>query len=196
MAKVFPPHTQQECEDAAPHICYELQAMVQAHDLDTQAKKQVDPQYKEGAAVMQNCAIESFLLHYRALRTFFNDTDKIKADDIKALDYLATWQTSATWVSDKQEGDRINKRLAHVSTLRKTLDNDWKLDEMEREASRTFEDFISKLAPDQQIWFKDATAVLTQRRPTPLLVTATLGSSSNTMSVTTATVLFPDFPFK
>ena len=56
--------------------------MVQARDLDDHAKKQTDPQYADSVLVMRNCAIESFLLHYRALRDFFSSQQKMKADAI------------------------------------------------------------------------------------------------------------------
>jgi hypothetical protein len=192
MAKVFPPHTQQECTDAAPDVCYELLAMVEARDLATHAKKQTAPDYANGSTVMQNCALESFLLHYRALREFFNDSDKKKADDIKAVDYLPAWQTSATWLNDATEGDRIHKRLAHLSTLRTTLDSKWDFEQMERNVSGTFEDFISKLPQDRQAWFSEATTIITRRKPVTLV--ATLGDSNSTVSVTSGMpVLFPDF---
>lgn len=192
MAKAFPPHTQQECADAAPHVCYELLAMVQARDLATHAKKQTATDYANGSTVMQNCALESFLLHYRALREFFNHSDKKKADDIKAVDYLPGWQAPATWLNDATEGERIHKRLAHLSTLRTTLDNKWDLERMERNLSDTFEDFISKLPQDRQAWFSEATAILIRRKP--VMRVATLGDSNSTVSVTSGmTVLFPDF---
>lgn len=163
--------------------------MVQARDLDAHAKKQNDPQYAQGATVMQNCAIESFLLHYRALREFFGNSSKNKPDDIRASDYLDTWQSTATWLNDEHERDKINKRLAHLSTLRTTLDNEWDFPHMQWNVSQTFEDFISALAPDQQVWFSKVTTVLSQRRPT----TIELGSTSSTVSMTGPFILFPDF---
>ena len=105
----LPPITAEECEDAAPHVSYELRAMVQARDLSDYAKKQTDPKYADAVIVMRNCAIESFLLHYRTLREFFSSHPKLKADNLKAIHYLSTWQASAVWVTDQNEIERIHK---------------------------------------------------------------------------------------
>lgn len=186
------PVTAQECEASAPDVCYELRAMVQARDLNDYAKKQIDPRYADSVLVMRNCAIESFLLHYRALREFFSSHQKMKADDLKATDYLSTWQTSALWVTDKAEDDRINKRLAHLSKLRTTLDNKWDLTYMEWSVSQTFEEFIAKLTASQQAWFQQATELIKERRPAAAVV---LGADSNsTASGGQAMTIFPPFP--
>jgi hypothetical protein len=165
--------------------------MAQARDLNQFAKQQADPQYADAVLVMRNCAIESFLLHYRALSEFFSSIPKRIADNLKAADYLSTWQTSAVWVTDQSEIDRIHKRLAHLSTKRTTLDNNWDLAHMEWSASQTFEDFISKLPPAQQLWFRDATDLISQRKPTAAVV---LGADSNsTASGGTPLMIFPSF---
>jgi hypothetical protein len=167
--------------------------MVQARDLNDHAKKQIDPQHAEAVLVMRNCAIESFLLHFRALREFFGSHQKMKADDLKATDYLSTWQTSAIWVTDKAEGERINKRLAHLSKRRTTLDNKWDLAYMEWSVSQTFEEFIAKLTPaQQQSWFQQATDLMQKRKPAAAVV---LGADSNsTASGSQAMTIFPPFP--
>jgi hypothetical protein len=193
MTLKFPSHPDDVREAAAPHIYYELLAMVQARDLNNHAKKyKGNTTYPGADVVMQNCAIESFLLHYRALREFFNDKEKHKADDIKAKDYLPTWTASDTWLTYQNEIDRINKRLAHVSVLRKTLDHDWDLAHMEWNVSRTFEDFISKLTAVHQVWFADVTTLLGLRRPASAAI---LGADSNsTASGGTPMMIFPPFP--
>lgn len=185
------PITAQECEDAAPHVCYELRAMVQARDLNDYAKKQIDPKYVDAATVMRNCAIESFLLHYRTLREFFSNHPKLKADSLKAIDYFSTWQTSAAWVTDQNEIERIHKRLAHLSTQRASLDSNWDLAHMEWNVSQTFEDFVSKLTPTQQAWFQAATDLIKQRKPITAVV---LGADSNsTASGGQPMMIFPQF---
>jgi hypothetical protein len=186
---LLPLVTAKECEASAPDVVYELRAMVQARDFSTHIRQNTDPTYADPITVMRNCAIESFLLHYRALREFFSSHPKIKADNLKATDYLATWQTSAVWVTNQTEIDRLHKRLAHLSTLRTTLDNDWDLAYMESGVSRTFEDFISKLTPVEQTWFQDATDLINQRRPAAPVV---LGADSNsTASGGPPTMTFP-----
>ena len=163
--------------------------MVQARDLNNHTKQYgSDPACADAAAVMRNCAIESFLLHYRSLREFFNGDNKTKVDDIKAFDYLPTWKSSAAWVNDKTEASRIHKRLAHISTLRKTLDNNWDLAIMERNVFQTLEDFIATLAPEQKSWFSNAVTILKQHTPPSV---AMLGDASHTLSVTRGTVTFP-----
>ena len=193
MTPKFPPHPADVCEETAPHIYYELLAMAQARDLNNHAKKyKGNLSYPGADVVMQNCAIESFLLHYRALREFFNGNEKHKVDDIKAKDYLPTWLASDAWLTNQNEIDKINKRLAHVSVLRKTLDNDWDLAHIEWNVSRTFEDFISKLTAVQQVWFADATTLLSRRRPA---AAAILGADSNsTASGGIPMMIFPPFP--
>lgn len=165
--------------------------MVQARDLNDHVRKQTDPQHADSVLVMRNCAIESFLLHYRALREFFSGQQKMKDDDLKATDYLSTWQTSALWVTDKAEADRINKRLAHLSTKRTTLDNNWDLAHMEWNVSQTFEEYIAKLTAAQQAWFQQATELIKQCRPVAAVV---LGADSNsTASGGKAMTIFPPF---
>ena len=164
--------------------------MLQARDLSEYAKKQTDSKYADPVRVMRNCAIESFLLHYRALREFFSTSiPKRIADNLKAADYLPTWHTSALWVTDQNEIDRIHKRLAHLSTKRTLLDNNWDLVHMEWNVAQTFEDFISKLMPAQQAWFQQVTQLVQQRKPA---VTVMLGADSNsTASGGQPTMIFP-----
>jgi len=165
--------------------------MVQARDLNAYVKQYTDPKYADSVLVMRNCAIESFLLHYRALREFFSSHRKMKADNLKATDYLSTWQTSALWVIDQQEIDRIHKRLAHLSTLRTTLDNNWDLPHMEWNVSQTFEEFVSKLTPVPQSWFQQATDLIKRRKPARAV---TLGADSNsTASGGRPMMIFPPF---
>jgi len=163
--------------------------MLQARDLNEHAKKQTDPKYADSVRVIRNCAIESFLLHYRALREFFSSIPKRIADNLKAADYLATWHTSALWVTDQKEIDRIHKRLAHLSTKRTLLDNNWDLAHMEWNVAQTVEDFISKLMPAQQVWFQQAAQLVQQRKPA---ITVVLGADSNsTASGGQPTMIFP-----
>lgn len=185
------PVTAQECEASAPDVCYELRAMVQARDFNNYAKRQTDPRYADSVLVMGNCAIESFLLHYRALREFFSSIQKRADYDLKATDYLSTWQTCAIWVTDQKDIDRIHKRLAHLSTKRTTLDNNWDLAHMQGNVLHTFEEFISKLTPARQIWFQQVTDLIKQRKPAAAVV---LGADSNsTASGGQPITIFPPF---
>jgi hypothetical protein len=184
--------TSRECEASAANVYYELLAMVQARDFNSHAKRHTDPKYKDGVVVMRNCAIESFLLHYRALREFFSNVPKTKSDTLKASDYVGMWQTSSLWVAGQQKIDRIHKRLAHLSTSRTSLDNNWDLAHMESNVLRTFEEFVSKLTPVRQTWFQPATDLIKQRKPMAAVV---LGADSNsTASGGQPMMIFPPFP--
>src|SRR3954451_10209143 len=138
MADPDPP-TPQQLKDMAPHIYHEVMALMQSRDLLNHAKAQhkavQDKVLRDASQVGINCALESFLLHYRNLREFLNDevkqskkdktTGKLESDDVKAKDYTidSNWKTAAPWASDKDEGKRLHKRLAHITIARLTLDD-------------------------------------------------------------------------
>ena len=200
MSKKPPDPTPDQLRQIAPDICHEVTALIQARDLHDHAKRQKDAAIteagKDACQVGINCALESFLLHYRALREFLNLKAKLikngVSDDIKASDYLAAWKASLTWVSDEAEGERLNKRLAHITTGRIKLDNKWNPEQMEWNALRTFEEFISALPDTHKPLFQLAAAHINQRKPKVL---STLAESSNTCTVATYTT-FGDFRFK
>jgi hypothetical protein len=160
MDKPQPP-TPEQLLKVAPHICHEVTALIQARDLHDHAKSQKDAApteaEKDACQIGINCALESFLLHYRALREFLNNEGKfarknkitriLESDDIKASDYIPTWKPSLSWCSDKDEGESLNKQLAHITTSRITLNPEWKPQTMEFNALRTFDQFLSAL-PD------------------------------------------------
>lgn len=71
----------------------------------------------ESDTVTRNALLESFLIHARALVGFFGD--KHKPDDIVARDYVATWAEEVP-PSLRDECNRINKQVAHLTTARHT----------------------------------------------------------------------------
>lgn len=203
------PPTLQQLKDMAVHIYHEVMALMQSRDLLNHAKAQhkaaQEKVLQDACQVGINCALESFLLHYRNLREFLNDevkqskknkaTRKLESDDIKAKDYTIdpNWKTVAPWVSNEDEGKRLHKRLAHVTTARLTLDDNWYPESMEGNALRTFEDFVSALSDERKAWFENANKAISARvRP----VMATLGESSNTLSVSWHSMTFHSFRFK
>lgn len=208
MADPDPP-TPQELKDMASHIYHEVMALMQSRDLLNYAKAQhkaaQDKVLQDASRVGMNCALESFLLHYRNLREFLNDevkqskkdkaTGKLESDDVKAKDYTIdpNWKTAAAWTSDKDEAKRLHKRLAHITTARLTLDDKWYLESMEGNALRTFEEFVSAISDERKAWFEKASsAIMARVRP----VMATLGESSNTLSVSHHSMTFHGFRFK
>jgi hypothetical protein len=208
MANPDPP-TPQQLKGMASHIYHEVMALMQSRDLLNHAKAQQkaaqDKVLQDASQVGINCALESFLLHYRNLREFLNDevkqskkdkaTEKLESDDIKAKDYTIdpNWKTAAPWASDKDEGKRLHKRLAHITTARLTLDDKWYPESMEGNALRTFEEFVSAISDERKAWFEKASsAIMARVRP----VMATLGESSNTLSVSRHSMTFHGFRFK
>jgi hypothetical protein len=203
------PPTLQQLKDMAVHIYHEVMALMQSRDLLNHARAQhkaaQEKVLQDACQVGINCALESFLLHYRNLREFLNDevkqskknkaTSKPESDDIKAKDYTIdpNWKTAAPWASNKDEGKRLHKRLAHVTTARLTLDDKWYPESMEGNTLRTFEDFVSALSDERKAWFENASKAITARvRP----VMTTLGESSNTLSVSRHSMTFHGFGFK
>jgi hypothetical protein len=203
------PPTPQQLKDMAAHIYHEVMALMQSRDLLNHAKAQhkaaTDKVLQDTCQVGINCALESFLLHYRNLREFLNDevkqskknkgTGKLESDDVKAKDYTIdpNWKTAAPWASNKDEGKRLHKRLAHVTTARLMLDDKWYPESMEGNALRTFEDFVSALSDERRAWFENASKAITAR-VSPVM--ATLGESSNTLSVSRHSMTFHGFGFK
>lgn len=71
----------------------------------------------EADTVIRNALLESFLIHARALVGFFDR--RVKDDDIIARDYVPTWAETIPQ-SLRDECDRINKQVAHLTTTRHT----------------------------------------------------------------------------
>jgi hypothetical protein len=163
--------------------------MVEARGCHTYAKQETDP---DAVRVIGNCSLESFLVHYRGLREFFRRGKRFD-DDLRATDYLPKWNPSDAWLSDDETDPtttiaRINKRLAHLSTMRPTLHPKWELDKLEQNALKTFEDFIRQLPAAEQLWFQKATELINRRKlDAPVL---TLGpESASTASGSKATII-------
>jgi hypothetical protein len=204
MSKAPGPPTRQQLEQITRHICHEVTALIQARDLHDHAQRQkADPKADQGACqVAINCALESFLLHYRALREFLNNKPKYtypapitrerKSDDVKASDYIPTWKPALSWSEDEDEGQRLNKRLAHISIKRITLDDRWKLPVMESNALATFEQFIGSLPDQVKNLFELAINAINRHNPK---MVSTLADSSSTITVTTYPI-FTNLKFK
>ena len=199
----------QQLKDMAVHIYHEVMALMQSRDLLNHAKAQhkeaEEKVLQDACQVGINCALESFLLHYRNLREFLNDevkqskknkavTRKLESDDIKAKDYtsIPIGRPSLHGYRTKMKRQRLHKRLAHVTTARLTLDDNW-YPRHGRKRFRTFEDFVSATSDERKAWFENANKAISARvRP----VMATLGESSNTLSVSWHSMTFHSFRFK
>jgi hypothetical protein len=113
---------------------------------------------------VQNSLLESFLLHYRALRDFLCPCNP-KSDDIVAQDFVSSpllwpcsrenWQSAAVL-----EEERLNRALAHLSYSRlkykKRGISEWDEERMAKRAGNKFRSFVKALPPSRQGWFKRA----------------------------------------
>src|SRR5262245_33972504 len=97
--------------------------------------------------------LESLLLHTRVLREFFyywefrNDKAKRqKPDDVIAEDYIPDWTSHRPPIGPylRENKERLDKSLAHLSTLRvqyKRLEKRWDIAALRRELLPAIETF-------------------------------------------------------
>jgi len=179
--------TMQQLEITAADITYEVLTMIQAYDLYVYGgNRSSRPQYAQAYQAMANCALESFLLHYRGLKEFLSDTQRKNSDDIKATDYVTGWKASGSWLADKGETERIHKRLAHITTTRGNINGLWNPDQMQQQVLVAFDELIRALPERAKPWFSVIEkAILEKRR------NVTSATANGTLSVTAATIMFP-----
>jgi hypothetical protein len=186
MAKSF--LTMQQLETTATDITYEVCTMLQAYDLYVYCGKRAErSQFAEAYHAAANCALESFLLHYRALKEFLSNTPKRNNDDVKATDYLTGWKATGSWLADSGETARIHKRLAHITTTRGNINGGWNPDQMKEQVLIAFDELIRDLPPHTKPWFSVIEKAVFGKKG---IITAGAVSNS-TVSVTATTILFP-----
>lgn len=110
--------------------------------------------------IVQNIAIESFLVHFRNLRDFFYPplsawTNPRAADDVVAFDYCESWDKAAKDWQEAVPGerDRINKQLAHISYTRPTLDPKWPISQICTAIRKSLFEFVDTLSVERREWF-------------------------------------------
>ena len=113
-----------------------------------------------------NPTLESALLHFRILRSFFLST-RHKLDVI-AGDYIPDWKPTSDAVFDATRDD-IDQRLAHLSMGRLNEAFNWPLDDMDIAIEKLVSEFRKRLPPERSEWFANLDS---QTIP----VRATLGS--------------------
>ena len=152
---------------AAEDVYYELEQMILAI-----SRKPTD-------AHLQNMLVEAFLVHYRNLRDFLFPTldtlnmpagreqknpkaQKAALDTVIANDFAPQWQHhSAEYVGlDKDERDRINRRIMHISYSRQHLDNAWNWLAMARLLCDQFTAFLEVVPPEGRSRFEPAKQIL------------------------------------
>ncbi len=102
-----------------------------------------------------NRALESVLLHFRNLRTFFfGERTRAGADsDVFATHFISGWKHQRDCVFDTTS-KRLNKRLVHLTIERLEPDSDWpELDKMNAAIETLISEFKKPLSPTQASWF-------------------------------------------
>ncbi|MBM3774628.1 MAG: hypothetical protein FJW37_05630 [Acidobacteria bacterium] len=135
-----------ELEEAATHVCYELNML----------RYCLQWYLREGDCFGPgNAAQECFLLHFRNLRDFFFGEGKHQ-DDVLAKHFVDN-----NWIPSKPQCfidtyDIINKCLAHISYERRNLKPDWryeKYEEFARNIERLMEELRANLSEVRKAWF-------------------------------------------
>ena len=98
----------------------------------------------------QNAYLESFLLHTRALRDFFDQRDcKVYPDDVIASDFISNWKPPKWNHVSKSVRQKINTMLAHLSYNRleylEEAKKKWSYFELATEMKGVIKDFQVKV---------------------------------------------------
>jgi hypothetical protein len=143
---------------AAEHVNYEIRMLVfSSKYLDgCQSSPLTRP---EGS--QENMALESFLLHFRNLRSFLCPRlgRVIWSDDILASDYLKKVQPENVGDIRKLAGykERIDKMLTQLSSTRdrfiEARNYAWPIAQMLLAALDELEVFFAMLSPEMRAWF-------------------------------------------
>jgi hypothetical protein len=134
-----------ELEGMAQHVVYEI----------NEFRKVIEKlsKLKRGEADWNN-TVESVLLHFRILRTFFFSEGKGNhPDDLFAEYYVSDWKPTkdAIFASTK---DDIDKRLAHLSLRRREVEDfNWPMRKMNDAIENLISQFKKALKAPQATWF-------------------------------------------
>ena len=104
--------------------------------------------------------LESFLLHTRVLYDFFcKPRGPRNPDDVVASDFVPSWETGRSVKQCRYlsaEKDRLNKSLAHLSTLRVKYEIDgkgWEITTIDSEITRLISQFKNEICTEYAPWF-------------------------------------------
>jgi len=161
---------QQDLEQATRDVTYELQNLVGSLRANEWIAREMTKSTSRGTdswKILSNSTQEAFLLHYRNLKQFLNN---LKYDsDVKAEHFSDSWQSTSSVVGEKDEDDRLNRRLAHISYDRKSLAKDWDYRAMEDRICDVFDRFLKQLKPQCKSHFDGCEQLLALRRGRPCL---------------------------
>jgi hypothetical protein len=149
------PRTAKELAGAAVHMTYEVNMLLFASRYIDGWYSAVGPEER-----LTNMALESFLLHFRNLRTFLCPKLQVtKPDDITGPDFVGLGHkddaiNSARFPMD--EATSLNKMLAHLSYSRPTYIAgglyDWHVPRRTLDVLNGFKEFLAKLDPGTRKW--------------------------------------------
>jgi hypothetical protein len=148
--------TEQELQDAAGHVDYEIQ-MLRAMVLWLSSHSSA-PQAGWG---VWNACLESFVVHVRNLIDFLYPPTNPRRDDVLSDHYVSDigeWQRQRPPKNQLLEDakKRVNKMAAHLVYARANLDKNWKFAEIWTELQQVIKCFVDRLPPDRVAWFPNA----------------------------------------
>jgi len=142
---------------AKEHLYYEIMMVIKARNAIKQnyiirAKNVIDL-----GLTIRNALLESYLLHIRILIDFLINTERLKDDDVLAIDFFEDIDGWKAIIAPKKERletlkKRLNKELAHLTYTRankKPEERGWTLNE-HKEILDLLKIFIKKV-PERRI---------------------------------------------
>lgn len=111
--------------------------------------------YTGSSQVVRNLSLEGALLHARNLADFLR-TDRVTGDDIHADHFF---EQSHVTVPDVLDGERqrLNKRLAHPSYKRSSVQRTWHIDQLYSAITKAWSEFrlhVTTAHPERAEWFR------------------------------------------
>jgi hypothetical protein len=104
--------------------------------------------------VLGNALLESTLIHLRSLDDFLGMTAPKDSDDVLAIDYLPGWRPKR--VLTVAERKYINKRVQHLTTVRRTGPAPWAMARCNDVLAEViqFMHALEAAQPQRAAWFK------------------------------------------
>jgi hypothetical protein len=136
---------------ARSHVCYEVRMLLGTYALLPRARDLIE----------HDAALESFLLHARALDDFLGCSDPRKGD-VVAGRYVDTWQPRYPLTPEQRRS--VGKRVAHLTEDRVDKESIQVLALLAAVAAG-FERFLAMLPPEQQSQFAEAATLLAELPP-------------------------------
>ena len=111
-------------------------------------------------SIARNAALESFLIHARAMDDFLS-SDKARSDDVVAKHYMESWTSESVLPADARKA--VNKLVAHLTSKRLDKQPVNIADVLDAVIGQ-FEKFLEELPPERRGWFGKVEGFLTRAR--------------------------------